>query len=321
MEKLNEIDFKLLSYLYHNFRSPISEIAKATKLTREQVDYRLSNYFSSGLIKKFFPVFNYKKFSYNYLNNILLKFDKFEYYNKFIKKIENSKNCISYGKAYGKYDLFMNCIFKDEKELNDFVSKLLGDEETPISDYFIINPFFAELYPLKFFKHNEKEDFMIVGSSDSKTKIDEKDKEICKILSNDARTKIVDIADKCKIGAEVALYRLRKLIDEQVILGSRIQFDMAKLGYYFSVILLNIRNISESNREKIKKFARNSKHVNSLVFSLNRPNFIIQLFHKEEYELRQTINEIRELLKDNSFDMDVLLINEDENINALPFVS
>jgi len=319
--KLNEKDYRLLSYLYHHSREHITKIAKHCKLSREQVNYKLNKYLSSGLICGFFPVFNYPKFGYNYLLVLFLKFDKPSSYKTFSEKLSNSKNCISWGKVLGKYDIYMNLVFKDEQDFDNYLSKLLADSKNSVSDYYILKPLFSELYPLKFFKSNEKDSILLVGETYEKIKLDKTDILILKELAKDARARLIDIAVKAGISSELALHRLRKLQKQNILLGSRIQFDMEKFGYHFSEILLNIRHFTEENKNKIKQFARNSKHVNTLNFSLTKPNCIIQLFHKEESELRDTLQKIKELFAEEIIDLDFMLItDETEKINALPFL-
>lgn len=319
--ELKPADYKLLSYLYHNNRESITKIAKATKLTREQVDYKIKKYVDSGLIRRFVTLFDYNKFGYNYFIILLLKFEKVSSIKAFSQKLGKNKNCISYGYVYGKYDLLLNCIFKNEEEFSDFISNLISDKTNRVSDYFVIKPSFAELYPLKFFKHKDKESMTLVDVKSKERRFNKKDLGILKIIAKDGRVKLIDIAKKLNISSELALYKLRKLYKDKVILGSRIQFDMAKLNYHFSLILLNIRNFSDENKEKIKRFSRNSKHVNSLIFSLTRPNCIVQLFNKAQEELKHTINEIKELFKDEYVDIDVMHVSEDvDEVNSLPFL-
>jgi len=319
--KLNEKDFKLLTYLYHHSREPSTKIAKQCKLTREQVNYRLDKYLSEGLIRTICPVFNYSKLGYNYILVLFLKLDKPSSYKAFSEKLASSKNCHSWGKVFGKYDIFANMIFKDEQDFDNYISKLLSESKHPVSDYYILKPYFSELYPLKFFKSNEKDTLLFVGETSEKIKLDNVDKEILKELAKDARSRLIDIATKANISSELALHRLRKLQKQKVILGSRIQFDMEKFGYHFSLILLNIRHFTEEIKNKIKQFARNSKYINTLNFSLTKPNCIIQLFHKEESELRQTIQKIKELFADDIIDLELMLItDETEKVNALPFL-
>ena len=77
---------------------------------------------------------------------------------------------------------------------------------------------------------------MKIVTDDNAAALDGKEKAILKLLQEDGRARIVDIANKLGISAELALYKVRKLLKEKVILGSRIQFDMSKLGYYFTVL-------------------------------------------------------------------------------------
>lgn len=317
--ELKEIDYKLLSYLYHSYNEPLSKIAKATKLSRDQVEYRINKYTEEGLIKKFIPIFDWEKLGYSIFAILLLKFEKPRMSEKFPGKL--NKNCISYGKVYGKYDLYLNCIFKDEKELNEFISRLFENESNFISEYLIIKPQFAEIYPLKFFNHSNNEDYILFSKNNKEAKLDKIDLKILKILSEDGRARLIDIAIKANISSERALYKLKRLRKEKIILGNRIQFNMALLGYFFTIITINFRGFSEKNKEKIKSFVKSSKHTNSLIFNLQKPNCIIQLFHKNEEEVRETITKIKELFKDDSIELDPMSIGEDEGlINPLPFL-
>jgi DNA-binding Lrp family transcriptional regulator len=319
--ELKETDYKLLSYLYHSYNEPLSKVAKATKLSRDQVEYRINKYLESGLIKKFVPIFDWSKLGYSIFAVILLKFETPKMAEGFSKSLGKSKNCISYGKVYGKYDLYLNCIFKDEKELNEFVSKLFENENHFITDYVLIKPQFSELYPLKFFNHLNREDYIISSGSGKEVKLDKIDLSILKILSENGRARLIDIAIKSNISSELALYRLKRLKQEKIIIGNRIQFDMSLLGYFFTLIVINFRNFSEKNKEKIKSFVKSSKNTNSLIFNLQRPNCIIQIFHKEEGKVREEIEKIKDLFEDDSIEIDVIQIGEDEGkIRPLPFL-
>ena len=319
--KLTEIDYKLLSYLYHSHNQPLSKIARATKLSRDQVEYRLNKYLKEGLIRKFFPVFDYGKLGYNLPVILLLKFEIPKMAEDFSKNLSKSKNCTSYCKVYGEYDLWLECIFKNERELNEFIFKLFGNEKNFIINYSLIKPQFIEFYPLKFFEYPYKENYLLFSEQKKETKLDEIDLKILRILSEDARTKLIDIAIKTNISSELALYRVKRLRTEKIILGNRIQFDMSLLGYFFTIIFINFRNLSEKNKEKIKSFAKKSKNINSLVFNLQKPNCVISFLYKSVKEVEEGVEKIRDLFKEDSIELDVLQIGEDEEkIRPLPFL-
>ena len=84
--KLKPTDKKLLAYLYHNNRETLTKIAKGSGLSREQVDYKINKLIQIGIIKKFIPIINYSKLGYTKLIVILLKFNKQENINIFMKE-------------------------------------------------------------------------------------------------------------------------------------------------------------------------------------------------------------------------------------------
>lgn len=315
--KLKETDKKLLGYLYHHNRESISKIAKETGISRDKVEYRLKKWIREGLIKKFFLVVDYSKLGYN--NNViaLIKLQKPSEKSKIEKILGGLKNKISYGDVFGKYDLVIHLIFRNDKETSDFFANLLS--ENIIEDYLLIRPYDANLYPLKWANVKKKEKYSLVTYG-PETKLDSKEIKILKELSKDARMKLLDLSTKIGISPELAFYKLKKLKKEGVILGSRIQFDITKLGYYYSNMLITFKKFSRENQEKIKIFAKNSPYVNSSVFSLTRPNCFIQLFHREQSELQDTIRDFRKSFEDEEFSLEIISVHEDEEINPLPFL-
>lgn len=312
---LKSSDFKLLAYLYHNNRESYSKIAKNTGLTREQVQYKIKKYLSDGLIRKFITAFNYSKLGYDYFVIILLRFKNKTSKATFIKTLSSNKNCISWGKVYSKYDLIALFIFKDEKDFNRYIESLRN-----LENYQIIRPIYSTLYPLKFLKNYKPEEIKVIEEYDEKIRnLDNKEKEILKILQTDNRTKLVDIASKTKISSELAIYKLRKLQKDKIIIGSRIQFNMDKLEYYFTLIFIET-DLSVNTKDKIRNYCKKSKHINSLIIQNNKPQYIVQLFHKTEEELRETIDELRKLLELAT--LEIIPIGEDEpEVNTLPFIN
>lgn len=318
---LKETDYKLLNYLYHNYDEPLSKIAKAVKLSRDQVEYRINKYLKDGLIKKFFPLFDWGALGYNLLVILLLKFESPKVAEGFMKNLDKSKNCITYGKIYGKFDIALECVFKNENEMNKFISELFEDRINYIKNYIIINPQFVELYPLKFFDDFDKESYILSDKTSKEIKLDKIDLKILKILSEDGRARLIDIAIKSGISSELALYRLKRLKKERILLGNRIQFNMSVLGYFYTMIWVNFRHFSEANKEKLKSFAKSSKNVNSLIFNLQKPSCIIKLFHKDESEVRAIVDQVKELFYEDSIELEIIPVGEDEQvIRPLPFL-
>lgn len=318
--ELKQQDAKLLSYLYHHAREPTTKIAKATGLTREQVDYRINKYLSEGVIKKFTTLFNNSALGYSEYRILFLKFTKPLYAENFFNKKKEDIHVLGKSKCSNKYDMAMELFFKNEKEFRIYLNKLLNEEKGKISDYLVFNPYYSKIWPLKFLQ-GKKEEGVPFTTGTKEIKLENKEIKILKMLAENGRERIVEISNSLKISPELALYKIKKLHEKKIILSSAIIFDMKKLNYFFSTILINIQNLSKENEDKIKKFAEESEHVRSIVLSSSKPNCFIQLFHKEHGDFIKTIDKIKNLFKNDFIDLEVLFVDypEKENINVLPF--
>lgn len=322
IEKINlkQRDLKLLAYLYHNAREPVTKIAKALHLSREQVNYKIQKFESQGLIKGYIPLIDYSRFGYSNQIILLLKFLNKSKIQNFKKKHEQDKNRILHGEFLSHYDLFMVLVFKNEKERNDYVFSLTN-QHNEITDYLILEPYHLENYPLKFTGISQKESHLLIEYKKPLIKIDEKEIKILKVLSKNAKARIIDIARETNLSAELIVYKLKRLKKEKIFLGARAYFSMQKLGYSYNLILLKFNNLSKNIQTKLKQFAKINKHIETLSFMLGKPNCYLQIFHKEENELRDVLEKLNNLFKKESFVSEVILLkNEGENINSLPFL-
>jgi DNA-binding Lrp family transcriptional regulator len=320
MINIKESDLNLLAYLYSHNREPATRIAKALKLTREQVDYKIKKFEEEKIIKGYIPIVDYSKLGYNLITTLLIKFNKPSKISEFKQKYKSDQHRISYGELLAEYDLFMMLIFKDEKERSEYLSSFFQENNELISNYLILEPNYTKLYPLKFLNNKLKNNWIMIDSKKEQIKIDEKDKKILKLLSKNARAKLTDLAIKTNSSAEATLYRIRRLQKEKLLLGSRAYFDMQKLGYFYTLLFIDINNSKEANR-KLKHFAENSPHVESVSFFLQKPTCYMQIFYKSKEEFRETIQSFKNTFKEESFNMKIIpLLNEGEDINTLPFL-
>ncbi len=318
--EMKEKDMKFLTQIYHNKRESLTKIAKEAGMTRIQAEYSLKKFIDNGIIEKFLTMFNYGAFGYNVYALMLVKMERFSTLRSFTRKLEESSNCISWGESYGKYDLFTNLIFKDEEDMSNFLSEIISEKNEQVSDYLIIKPYLSEFYPLKIFHGKKGPTLPFFSEKIEEKKFSEKDLKMLRELEKDGRVKIIDIAKKVGISAEMVLHKIKKFERDKVILGVRTGVRVKKLGYNYSLIFLNIRNLSKNLKEKIITFARGEKRVNALVLSLFNPNCVLQIFHKTDDELKEEVKKIKTLMKDEMIDIDVVLAQEEEKVNTLPFL-
>ncbi len=316
---LTERDKKILGYLFHHNRDSATDIAKNLNIPRQVVDYNIKKYISENIIKKFFTVFNYRVLGYNVQVMLFVKLKNSSQKEIFLKSIP--KNIlISKGEALSKYHLFFNLIFKEELELNEILSKITSQDI--VDNYLLINPYSFELYPLKFLGENKSNIYDLKKENKKENiSLDKTDIEILKALNEDGRVKVIDIANNLKANPETVLYKLKRLQKEEIIIGNRVQFNMGKFGFHYSLILLNIKNMNKEKERSLIQFFRKHLFINSYGLFLNNPNCFFQVFHKTEEELRNTLIDFENMMKNSSYEIEIipLMEAETEEINTLPF--
>lgn len=314
--KFDKIDKKLISYLYHHYREPLTKIGKACRLSRDQVEYRLRKYESEGLIKKYMTVFNYDLLGYHEVAIVWIKTNQKEF---IMKKLESMKNVISVGEFLSSYDLFINIIFKDKNEFESVFYSFLEKNKESIQDFLIFSTTEVHLYPLKFFgKSSTTKDYESVAPNKN-LKVGKKDIEIMKILESNGREKIVEISKKTGLSSELIIHKIKKLHKNKIILGNRLLLGMEKHGFYFAVMKLKLKNLDSSFRDKIKNFCKKHPNISNLVFGIGEYNCLIQPFYQTEEDLRKTLRDINEKLKAEIISSELLLIENEGRLKTLPF--
>jgi DNA-binding Lrp family transcriptional regulator len=318
--KLDARDNKLLSYLYHHYREPLTKIAKACKISRDQVEYRLGKYESQGLIRKYLTMFNYNLLGYNDFIIVWLKLQGTSEEKQAIKnKLENMKNAVSVGNVLVNYDLFVNFVFKNKSEFEELFHSFLEEHKEHIKEYVIFITTYTEFYPLKIIGlHNEEKNYPVVAPTE-KVELSEKDLAILKMLEKNGRARVIDIAEKTRLSSELVVYKLKQLYKNKIILGTRIQFDMEAMGFYFGSLIIKLKDRSKKTKEKIINFCKNHKHINALSFGIAEYDCVIQAFYQQEEEFRQTLRDIKEKFREEIDKSFILLIENEGRAKTLPY--
>ncbi len=97
------------------------------------------------------------------------------------------------------------------------------------------------------------------------SKIDKKDIEILKILEQNARIPITELAKKVKLSHETVRYRLNKLVKNGVIERFTIRINKKKLGYnFYAVIMIATWNYTKEEWEEFFDYLMKHKNIVSV---------------------------------------------------------
>jgi len=317
--KFDKIDKKLISRLYHNYREPLTEIAKACRISRDQAEYRLKKLESSGILKKFATIFNYSALGFEEFVIVWLRLNcTKEQKLQLREELRKNKNILTYFDIVGNYNLGFDCIYKNKHEFQREFGEFLSKHKNIIKSHstFITTSF--NFFPLKEFDITQTEKEFSLEEKNEKIKLGEKDIRILKELEKNGRAKIIDIAKSLNISAELALYRLKNLYKNKIVLGSRIIFDMEKMNYFFGNLRLNLRHINEKIKQEILNYCKQHKFINVLSFGIGEYNCLVQFFFSQEIQFRNSIKEFLEKFNNEINYSDIILIENEGEIKTLP---
>ncbi len=273
MDKLDLKDRKILHELDLNAKQSDSEIAKKVGLTRDSVRYRINKLVENGYINYFMTL----------LNSMKLGFDWYRTFFKFQNlTIEKEEEIIDYlkeraswiSKVEGVWDLNTGIFVKNVYEYRDLINEFLLKYSSFIERY-DVSIVTREWSYHRDYLLNKKQKIskpLLMGfDSQKKYKtetIDETDYKILKTMLKNARMKTIDIAREIKTTEMVVRYRLKKLIENEIIIGFKPFLNVHKLGYIYFKLHLTLQNLTPEKKKSIVQYIHqhpNTVHMTELV--------------------------------------------------------
>lgn len=299
MDKLDKKDKKLLFELDTNSRQSIQQLSKKIGLSKDAIQYRINKYIKEGIIEAFRATIDTGKLGLTGFR-VLVKFHRTspQKESQIIQHLLKNKHLVWAVRAEGKWDLVLWFPYKKIQDFNNDVwTKLLGKfgkyiskKEFSISSKII---YFSRDFLIE--KENSKKTLQVpITSLPIKVTLDNKDLEILKILTKNARSSIVNISKKINLTTKTTLNKIRKLEKQEVIVAYRTSFNMNKLGYNHYKLDINIFNPENKKIEEIKEFVIGQKNLLYWNELIGGKDIEIDMQTKTRQELTEFINKFKE---------------------------
>ncbi len=293
--KLDMKDKKILSILSVNARIPLTQLSKKVALSRDAVNYRIKNYEKKGVIQGYRTMVDMSKFGYK-ANHLFIKLNNptEEIEKAILNKLVKYPFVRAVIKFSGDYDLEIAFVTKDIEDLDRVLTRIVTDCSGSLQDYELLTipkTFVTETFPPSFLEYKTKRD----EKKKPDKKIDKKDIEILKIMSEDAIIPVYEVAGKVKLSADAVAYRIKNLTNSGVIIKFVPVINYTSLDYNLYTILLNITGLDEEKEKILKNFLSNDKNTLWAVKTIGRFNVLIYLLVQNIEELQETILKLRSL--------------------------
>ena len=293
--KLDLKDQKILFELDFDARMPYSLLAKKVGLSKQGVEYKLNNLIKKGVIKGFYPVINVPKLGYTYCRLLVtLQNMTPEKQQEIIDYLLKHHKVFWLFKMHGRYDLLMVLWVKELSEFREFKeeleSKFVGHIKKSVENIMTDVIHYQHRYLLGVKDTRE----IHLKEISELIKIDELDKKIIGVLSENARGSLVEIATRVHESAKVVGNRIKKLEQQKIIEGYRPILDHAAIGYTYYKVFIEINRKSKEDLKKLKAYIKYNPLVIYLVEGVALTSDLeIEIMVKNNQQLFEFIEDLR----------------------------
>ena len=307
MAKLDLKDRKILYELDINSRQSYHKIAKKVGLSKDSVIYRINKLQKQGIIKQFHTLIDVGKLGFISFR-LYLKFQNTtpEKENEIIEFFKNQKIVTWLVSIDGDYDLGMWILTKSIKEINKlwkiFLKKYMDYIDKRQLTIFTKVSYFPRAFILR--KKQNLDEYVFI-TEPAETKLDETDIEILKLLAQNSRISVLEIAKKLKISAKTASSRIKNLEKNKIIIGYRTMFDLEKLGYQYFKVHFNLHNLTDKKEKEFRSFIKLNPNIIYDNEVLGGDDIEIEVQVKTIQDLRGLLDKIKkrfaEIIKNHKY--------------------
>lgn len=319
------IDMKDKKIIYaldvDGFKS-LSNISKNVGLSKRVVSYRLQNLYKKNIIKNIYTIIDLERLQYEgqkvyfRMQNITQEKEKelIDYFNK-------NSYVVWFGIYEGRFDFVISIFTRGKMEFDRELSKISFDLKEYIIDFDV--SIYTGVMALKkkyLSDSNLVDEFSYFAGKGEQIMLDEKDRNILRILAKDARMSVVNIANELSLSSDVVIARIKKMKRNRVIQGSRVMLNKKKLGIHEFKLLLRLKHYNDSVHKKFLAFARQNRYIAAYIKCIGPWNLEIDVEIPDLQYYHELIMEMKTLFADSITTIESLMIYDEYKYNFYPFL-
>jgi DNA-binding Lrp family transcriptional regulator len=309
METLDVKDQKILNQLVKNGRLSHSVIGKRVGLSREVVNYRINKLAKKGILEGFTTFINTSRLGIQkhvvlvQLQNLSKIKEK-----EIIKKLMAHDKLIWVGTCGGRWDLgliFSTDSLKTFDQAHYEVKKILGDH---LKDSMILPQVwdrFTECGLLYKSKEQQNNFDMIAFEKEFKKQeklyeaieIDEKSREILKLLMRNCRMSLAEVANKTNTSIETVKNKIKDMITKNIITHFRGMVSYELLGFQWNWLLLKFNYLDEHTEKKLFEYCKQNPNTLWFVRHIGEWDVRISVYSENALHFQKILSELRDVFQ------------------------
>ena len=264
--KVDEIDAKILKKLLKEARTTFTEIAKECKISVGAVRMRYKRLWKEGIVNGEIMLVNPHSLGYKYIIDvgIVTAIDSEKEVMEFLGTRPYIRHIVG---PFGKYNFWTKVALHDVKKLSEILQDIESNPCIKHVDALIwteaVNVEHTENLEIKPYPNdNDPNNASECNSSNllEEAKIDETDRQIAAILSQNARTPFSTIAGKLGISTKSVIQRYQRL-KGRLLSHATITVNLNRLGYNAFASMF----VKTANRSKIPEICAQMLQIPNLI--------------------------------------------------------
>tara|TARA_Y100000310_G_scaffold342814_1_gene447593 strand:+ start:9129 stop:10091 length:963 start_codon:yes stop_codon:yes gene_type:complete len=317
---MKPVERKLLYELDKDSRLSYRQLATKMGSKKTVVAYHFNRLLEEKMFWKFVPVISLTKLGiYSY--KIYFQFQGLTKKEKeeMIQDLISDKHICWLASTTGAWDLCLGIYAKNVLEFSKVKNKLFHKYAPYVQNYavsVIEDAFvFNRDYLLEGKRPRRK---FVFGGEVGEVKLDLKQKEILRLIRNNARYNISEISSKLNCTTKTTLTKIRDLEKKGVIQGYTTFLNINKLGLQFFKVSLYLQDHTEEEKTKLLTFAKSIPNVIHIIKSIGSWEIELEIEAEEIEDIYQIIEELKTKFPHTIKKTDITIINKEHKLDFFP---
>ena len=293
--KIDLKDKRILEMLDRNPNASLSEIAKATLISKQVADYRVNKLLTQKTIYSFFTLIELGKLGYSLFRvHIKLKNVSEEEYSKFVKHLFEGYPTFWVAFVSGSFDIIADICCDNANDFDVVFNHILSKNKKIIYSYEIFPLLELTLYDYGYFLNkNLKRQKISLFKKEDTIKIDNTDKQILSIIKSNSRTSYEETGRKIKLTRNTIKNRIKNLEKLGVIVGYKIMVDFKHFNRLSYKIFIKYDHSKIDQEKELLEFIQNKSGILASTKLLGKWNLDIEIQPEDAKELQKFIIGLR----------------------------
>jgi Lrp/AsnC family leucine-responsive transcriptional regulator len=318
---LDKKDTLLIEFLESNCRITNSEIAKRLNISKQNVEYRIKKLELQGIIKGYYPVINFGKLGYYYIRiTFSLQHALDTKSQELFQYLKEKKEFFWVFHISGHGDIGAALLVKDLDDYKEHINELYQEFGEYISNLEETIVTSLNYYSYSYSKESTKQ--LLCTQKTPKKEIenlDKTDEMIFKTLCSDKRLSVVEIAHQLDLTSKIVSYRIKKMVENKVILAFRAIIDYKKLGLEYYKLFIKLNSYDSLKVKELKTFLAQHKSVLYEIEAIGISDKIdIEVLVQSHNALLEFQDELRREFPELIVSFDTLIFRENIKTSYLP---